>query len=297
MVVGTLRHKKTTINKNVKSIHYLSSLLNLLFIGPANGDGNSSTINECNRCPTMIPVKGRIMKMGPTSVESYPGEQEIFEVHINDYYISKYEISISEYRYCIEMGACNPPRTRGVSDVGDSIYPVQGISWQDANSYASFLSKITGNNYRLLSEVEWQYSASGGTETRYWRGNEASSKYMNYASNNRQDTGPSPLGSFPENIFGVHDMNGNVAEWVADCASTTGVPFDLEHSNIPRDGTPLTAREGKCTMNVIRGGSYQNAAYYATNRFRFLFLGGETNVPGDVVGLRVAMDLRSDLKN
>ena len=104
--------------------------------------------------------------------------------------------------------------------------PVINVSWDDAmKEYLPWISKKTGQTYRLLTEAEWEYAARAGTTTPFATGSTVTTKEANLDGTNtyggsakgeyRQRT--LEVGSFPSNAFGLHDMHGNVWEWVADC--------------------------------------------------------------------------------
>lgn len=145
--------------------------------------------------------------------------------------------------------------------------PVVCVSWDDAKAYAEWLGVKTGQNYRLLTEAEWEYVArSGTTGERFWGDNPADAcRYANV----RDATGRGSLGlevpfdcrdrhattapaaSFQPNPFGVHDVFGNVEEWVLDCWSDN-------YRNAPTTGGANTS--GDCDRRVIRGGSWFDGA-------------------------------------
>ena len=90
--------------------------------------------------------------------------------------------------------------------------PVVCVAWHDAKQYVKWLSDKTERNYRLLSESEWEYVARAGTKTAYHFGNRFLDKGACHLS-----TGTIAVGKYPENQFGLHDVHGNVWEWVEDC--------------------------------------------------------------------------------
>ena len=123
--------------------------------------------------------------------------------------------------------------------------PVACVSWNEASAYAAWLAKETGKPYRLPSEAEWEYAARAGTVTAYWWGDEAGSGNANCrdcGSGHEHET--APVGSFRPNPFGLHDMNGNVWEWTADCWRP--------HHAAP----PERSRDGTCPAHVVKGGSW-----------------------------------------
>jgi formylglycine-generating enzyme required for sulfatase activity len=126
------------------------------------------------------------------------------------------------------------------------------ISWEDAVSYADWLTRKTGHTYRLLSESEWEYAARAGTTTAYPYEGALSPSMANY-DGSVDGSGPSnvnrqrtvAVGSFPANGFGLHDMTGNVSEWVEDCW------HDAYTATIPTDGSAWL--DGNCNGRGFAG--------------------------------------------
>ena len=116
------------------------------------------------------------------------------------------------------------------------------VSWKDATSYTSWLSRKTGHTYRLPSKAEWVYAARAGTTTRYHFGNSISSSRANYGGNKDKTVA---IGSYPANAFGLHDVHGNAWEWTEDCwhKSYAGAPSDTN-----------VWKTGDCSCRVLRGG-------------------------------------------
>ena len=114
--------------------------------------------------------------------------------------------------------------------------PVINVSWDDAQAYVAWLSQRTGKPYRLPSEAEWEYACRAGTTTPFYFGPTISTDQANYHGNYTYGSGQEgvyrkqtvPVGSFPANAFGLHDMHGNVWEWCADVwhDSYEGAPVD-----------------------------------------------------------------------
>ena len=154
----------------------------------------------------------------------------------------------------------------------DDRHPVACVSWDDAKAYVEWLGRKAGKAYRLLSEAEWEYAARAGTTAaRYWgddRGNAESCGYANGTDQTRAaehnltrvktnifmcedgHVHTAPVGSFKANAFGLHDMLGNVWEWVEDC-------WHESYGDAPKDGSAWTAG-GSCGQRVLRGGSWVN---------------------------------------
>ena len=126
--------------------------------------------------------------------------------------MGKYEVTYEEWDACVSEGACHGYRP-GDNNWGRGKRPVIGVSWNDAQSYVAWLSKKTEHNYRLPSESEWEYAARAGTRTPFHFGDAISASQANlYRSDNRT----TPVGKYPSNAFSLHDVHGNVWEWVGD---------------------------------------------------------------------------------
>jgi formylglycine-generating enzyme required for sulfatase activity len=133
--------------------------------------------------------------------------------------------------------------------------PVTNVSWDDAtNEYLPWLSRKTGKTYRLLTEAEWEYAARGvrtasAVHTIYSWGDDIGRNQANCKGCGSQwdDQQTAPVGSFSANAVGLHDMHGNVWEWVQDCYKDT-------YADAPPDGR-ATSEVASC-LRVIRGGSW-----------------------------------------
>jgi formylglycine-generating enzyme required for sulfatase activity len=131
--------------------------------------------------------------------------------------------------------------------------------------------------YRLASETEWEYAARAGTTTRYWWGDDITPANANYGG---QVGKTSEIGPYPANPWGLHDMNGNVWEWVEDC-------WNESYKGAPSDGSAWTS--GDCSRRVVRGGSWLYGAGNLRAACRHLL--GTVDRDNDV-GFRVARTLR-----
>ena len=162
------------------------------------------------------------------------------------------EVTFAEWDACVRGGGCNGyhPDDGGW---GRGTRPVINVSWEDAQAYVRWLSRATGATYRLPSESEWEYAARAGTRTaRYW--GEAESGQCRYANgweysascpDGHRNT--APVRSYAPNGFGLHDVLGNMWEWMEDC-------WHDDYRGAPSDGAAWT-RGGEC-RRVLRGGSW-----------------------------------------
>ena len=138
-----------------------------------------------------------------------------------------------------------------------------------------------GGEYRLLSEAEWEYVARAGTTTEYWWGDAEGQNRMNCTGCGSRWDGKqtAPVGSFSANPFGLHDVHGNVEEWVQDC-------WNNNYAGAPSDGSAWTP--GDCTLRVQRGGSWNDNPWDLRSANRIRFITGYRYI---VVGFRVARTL------
>ena len=153
------------------------------------------------------------------------------------------EVAVEPFEMCIypvtnkEYEKYDPGHTRYEYSAQDD-QPVVNVSWEDAVKYCQWLSEKTGQTYRLPTEAEWEYAASGGGKRMYpWGDEEPTPQRANYDASNIGKTTPVgsyPLGKTPEGLF---NMAGNVWEWCADW-------YDSEESG-----------------RVVRGGSFYDYPY------------------------------------
>jgi formylglycine-generating enzyme required for sulfatase activity len=162
------------------------------------------------------------------------------------FYLGKHEVTQRQWQAV--MGE-NPSGFK-YRDWGDLNLPVEMVSWEDVQAFIDKLNKKEGaGKYRLPTEAEWEYAARAGSTTRYWWGDEVGRNRANCAScgSRWDDKQPAPVGSFPPNAFGLHDMAGNVEEWVQDC-------YHPNYEGAPADGGTWG---GDCSLRMKRGGAWR----------------------------------------
>jgi formylglycine-generating enzyme required for sulfatase activity/class 3 adenylate cyclase len=222
--------------------------------------------------PEMTPMRGGTFAMGSNEEIS---ERPVHQVTIKPFAISKYPITVREWNECAAAKAC------AFTVTGKDDAPVTNVSWSDSKQFVAWLADATQKPYRLPSEAEWEYAARGGTQTKYWWGDQLQPGMAN--CKNCTDTAgaeqPAKVGSFKPNPFGLYDMGGGVDQWVEDCWHKT-------YQGAPSDGSPWIG--GDCSSHVIRSGSWKNDARYvrAANRDSY-----DTNVRYPTHGFRVALSL------
>ena len=227
---------------------------------------------DCDGCPWMVVVPSGSYMMGSPSSEEDRGDDEgpVHRVTISEpFAVGVYEVTFGEWDRCHRTGGCrHNPRDRGW---GRGDRPVIYVSWHDAKEYVDWLSGETGLEYRLLSESEWEYVARAGTTGPFHFGSTISPEQANYDGRHTYGSGRKgryrrrtvPVGSFPPNGFGVHDVHGNVTEWVEDCGSY-------------------------CTARVVRGGSWNNPPELLRSAYNFSYA-ADSRSPS--IGFRVARTL------
>ena len=210
-----------------------------------------STFRDCAGCPLMVVVPAGSFRMGSPAGETNRDDDEgpVHRVTIGEpLAVGRYEVTFAEWDACHRAGGCtHRPDDQGW---GRGNRPVVDVSWNDSREYVRWLSSETGRSYRLLSESEWEYVARAGTTTRYWWGdaigrNQANCDGCGSPWDARQSA---PVGSFSPNPFGLHDVHGNVWEWVQDCRNTS-------YFGAPLDGSAWES--GDCSLRTLRGGSWQ----------------------------------------
>ncbi len=222
------------------------------------------------REPEMIPIRGGVFMMGSNDD---PSEKPARRVTIKPFAIGKYPITVREWNECAVAKAC------GFLAGGKDDAPVTNISWSDAKTFAGWLATATSKPYRLPSEAEWEYAARGGTQSKYWWGDQLQQGMANCKNCADVATAEQPLkvGSFKSNPFDLFDMGGSVDQWVEDC-------WHKSYQGAPSDGSPWLA--GECSSHVIRSGSWKNDATYVRPASRDNY---DTNVRYPTHGFRVAL--------
>ena len=237
----------------------------------------------------MVAIPGGTFTMGSPANEkdSFDDERPQHQVTVPPFFLGKYPITQAQWKAVASRTDLKvekdldpdpsyfkdppkPPLKRGASDSppfeggarGGSPTrwdrPVEQVNWYDAIEFCARLSKLTGREYRLPSEAEWEYACRAGTTTPFYFGETITGELANYSSSEtyadepkgeyREET--TPVGQFSPNAFGLYDMHGNVWEW---CADTWHDNYD----GAPRDGS-VWIENGNHNRSPLRGGSWFN---------------------------------------
>lgn len=251
--------------------------------------GVGTRFRDCRECPELVVVRAGSFVIGSPAEEMERMRSEGPRHTVTLSYslaVGVHEVTFEEWDACVNDEGCARYRPDDMS-WGRQRRPVINVSWHDAKTYLEWLSRETGRRYRLLSESEWEYVARAGSSAPFHTGDTISTEQANYdgaygsggRGTSRQQT--VPVGSFGPNAFGLHDVHGNVWEWIEDC-------WNASYLGAPVDGSPW--RSGDCSRRVLRGGSWLDAP-------RFLRLAHRTASPAgnrDVnLGFRVARTYQS----
>ncbi len=247
--------------------------------------GALTGFKDCLDCPRMVVIPAGEFTMGSPASEQGAEAQHRVRITV-PFAVSKFEITFDEWDACTTDGGCSGYRPDD-EGWGRGNHPVINISWENAKSYVAWLSHKTGKPYRLLSEAEWEYAARANTTTRFSHGDTLSPAQANYDAS-MDGSGPSdvnrqrtmPVGSFPPNGFDLHDVHGNVAEWVEDCW------HDQYTAATPTDGSAWT--DGDCNGRVVRGGSWEDSEVEQRSAAR---TGGHKQDQFYTDGIRIAREL------
>ena len=254
------------------------------------------TFRECaaapgqDLCPQMVAVPAGSFVMGSPAGEhdrlANEGPQHKVTIR-RPFAVSKFEITFAEWDTCVTYGDCEAQ----ISDAGwgRGPQPVIYVTFDQAQQYVAWLSRITGKPYRLLTEAEYEYAARAGSQTAYPWGNDVGQNHEDCRGCGSRWDGeePAPVGSFAANAFGLFDMVGNVWEWVDDCYhSSYEIVTPKDKMDAPADGSSW--RDGNCNFHVVRGGSWavDPGRLRSASRDRTVNSGGNFNL-----GFRVARTL------
>jgi len=189
-------------------------------------------------------VKAGCYLMGEVTLKAADLEEPVHEVCVDSYYMGKYEVTQGQWKSIMKN---NPAEAKK----GDS-YPVENVSWEDVRTFILNLRQKSGNYYRLPTEAEWEYAARSGGKNEKWAGTGKADELSEYAWY-RNPLSPKsriqPVGLKKPNGLGLHDMSGNVKEWVNDLYG------DRYYMNSPKRN-PAGPAEGD--SRVLRGGSWDN---------------------------------------
>lgn len=230
------------------------------------GDNQTFAVNGV--CFDMVFVKGGTFKMGCNDRDADESEFPVHDVTLNDYYIGETEITQKLWKAV--MGY-NPSE-----NVGDN-YPVENVTWIECNDFINELNRLTGMNFRLPTEAEWEYAAKGGAASEKFKysGSNRIREVACYYNNSKHNS--CSVKSKLPNELGIYDMSGNVWEWCYD-------RYDMYKREAQIN--PLGASVGIYRVN--RGGCFYSGAIYCRNTNRNY---NPQDTRNDYIGFRLALSL------
>ena len=270
-----------------------------------------TVLRDCSDCPELVVLPPGTFRMGST--EGQLDEQPVHQVRLRSFALGRHEVTRRQFQAFVRAtghtgDGCNlirdDTRLRWVSGAswsspgfnqGDD-HPVVCVSWEAARTYVQWLSRATGERYRLPSEAEWEYAARAETALGAWVRSRTQCDYANGADRALiGDMGGWPLpvvncsdgasqtaavGSYTPNAFNLFDMLGNVWEWTADCLHD-------DYGGAPNDGSAWT-QAGDCRRRILRGGSWDTARRGIRSANRYW----NDNRASNLFGFRVAREVR-----
>jgi formylglycine-generating enzyme required for sulfatase activity len=250
---------------------------------PESIAGLRDTLGDGSAGPAMVWLPGGVFSMGQDD-SPYDWEKPAHSVRVEAFSIGQFPVTFAEYdRFCEATGR-DKANDRGW---GRGERPVINVGWEDAQAYCDWLGEQTGERYRLATEAQWEYACRAGSTTRWCHGDEEAGldAYAWYSRNAGGKT--QPVGTKRANAWHLHDMHGNVLEWVQDWYS--GNYYQQQASELERhsteaaagasaagesaSGTRAAASENPSgpesgSFRVVRGGSWHGVADYCRSARR-----------------------------
>jgi formylglycine-generating enzyme required for sulfatase activity len=279
--------------------------------------GAFQAFRDCADCVEMVALPGGTFTMGSPAGEAGRGsDEDQVSVTLPGFAISRFPVTRGEYAAFVAatgratQGGCYTDRVTKGSWAVDAAgtwrdpafaqtdrHPVVCVDWADAEAYARWMKQRTGQDYRLISEAEYEYANRGGRQSTYFWGTDGNTgcayangadatlkrafpdKTWSFASCDDGYERTSPVGAFSANPFGLFDITGNVWSWTADC-------YVSSYGSNPRNGQPNTT--GGCAYRVIRGGSWYDNPQFLRSANRH---GYAPTVRINYVGFRLSRTL------
>lgn len=226
----------------------------------------------------IVVINGGCFEMGsPKNEPHHKADERLHKACVKEFGMAQREVTYAEYdRYTTATSQDKLP-DRGW---GRNKRPAVGVSWEQADGYAKWLSQITGQRYRLPTEAEWEYAARAGGETPFHTGNKMSKRQgnINPDSQNYSPRGKTQnIGRYKPNAWGLYDMHGNVWEWTCS----------VYRANYKGKHEQKCASKSNSKLRVLRGGSWYSrpAQTRVANRGTAQYIDGNH-------GFRLVQDIR-----
>jgi len=225
----------------------------------------------------LVAIPSGFFRMGSRAGEGCPDETPQHTVRVHPFYLSR--SPITQAQWIAVMKKLPPCRFHG-----DNL-PVDRVSWKAAQAWCKQASILTGREYRLPSEAEWEYACRAGTSTPFCFGKTITTDLVNYVGDHlflNEPKGvyrhaPNEAGTYPPNAFGVYDMHGNMWEWCNDTYHDSYEGASSDSRSGEEEGTPTRG---------LRGGCWHDTPQLCRSASRLSYLASEQE---DYTGFRVAV--------
>jgi formylglycine-generating enzyme required for sulfatase activity len=242
-------------------------LLTIFFVLMTNLNHSSDQIVEIPEY-SWVTIPAGQFQMGSENGDT--DEKPVHTVYVDQFEIGKYEITNDQYTQCVNAGICLVRKNGVNGEIGDDegLYPVAFVTWYDANDYCKWVGG------RLPTEAEWEKAARGTDQRLFSWGEDISCDKANYGACGVGGT--TPVGSYEsgKSPYGLYDMVGNIAEWTSSL-----------HQPYPYDENDGREDLNSSDYRVVRGGSWEDMAYYVRSAGRYGVNSGAANF-----GFRCARD-------
>jgi len=232
--------------------------------------------------PDFVLIRGGEFTMGSPETEvgisslGLSSNEIQHKVKVSDFYMSKYEVTVSDFkRFIVDSGYETNAEKGGdpvnwqngvsyrVRPKSEENHPVVNVSWNDAVAYCKWLSEKTGKSYRLPTEAEWEYACRAGSRTPFNTGENLTTDQANYNGNHPYNNNPKgeyqqntfPVDTFALNAWGLGNMHGNVYEWCSDRYGETYYNECKASGIVINPAGPATG-----SFRVLRGGGWVSSA-------------------------------------
>ncbi|MGM9868693.1 MAG: SUMF1/EgtB/PvdO family nonheme iron enzyme [Sodaliphilus sp.] len=223
----------------------VTALVNLIINGGGGSEVSSKTFNAIGVSFDMIAVEGGTFTMGATAEQgsdAYSDEKTVHQVTLSSYLIGKTEVTQELWQAVMRS---NPSNFSGTN------LPVERVSWDDCQTFISKLNELTGKNFRLPTEAEWEYAARGGNKSQGYKysGSNTIDDVAWYTDNSSKTT--HPVATKAPNELGIYDMSGNVYEWCNDWYGSYSSDSQINPTG-PTSGSYRLLRGGCWNHNARR---------------------------------------------
>ncbi len=250
----------------------------------------------------LIPAGTFLMGSPADEIDRDSTESPQHLVNVPSFCMGKYPITQEQWRVVAGLKAIDQELHLNPAHFKGDNHPVEQVSWFDAQEFCARLSLFTKREYRLPSEAEWEYACRGKTTTPFHFGRTTTTDLANYDGTDDPDgkfsgsygQGPkgiyrqetTPVEMFSPNVFGLHDMHGNIFEWCLD-------RYHGNYEGAPIDGSAwINSDADQSVPRILRGGCWYNSPRFCRSAYRY---NSNPDAHVNIIGFRVACEAVSTL--